>query len=130
MESKPGWIGYYGAKECIPMPITLTLHNFDDMIRSEKPVLIDFKAARCGPCRMLAPIIEEIADEYKDKILVATVDVDDQPELAIRYNVMSIPTVAVFKDGRLLGTSVGVRPKQSIVGLIDGFSVKEAVKED
>ena len=95
--------------------ITITQGNFDsEVIKSDKPVLIDFWASWCGPCRMLAPIIAEIAEKYEGKVKVGKVNVDDEPEIAGRYQIASIPTLILFKDGKPVETSVGVRPKAQI----------------
>ena len=101
------------------MEIVLTNENFEDeVIKSEKPVLVDFWATWCGPCRMLAPTIEEIAEEYADKIKVGKLNVDEAQELAIGYGVSSIPTVMLFKGGEIVGSSVGYVPKEKLVELI------------
>ncbi len=98
--------------------ITLTKENFEtEVLNSEKPVLIDFWATWCGPCRMIAPIIEEIANE-NDEIKVCKVDVDSEPELAAAFNVSSIPMLAVVKNGEITNTAVGYMPKEKILNLI------------
>ena len=95
--------------------VTLTKENFEnEVLKSDKPVLVDFGASWCGPCMMLAPIVEEIAKENKDTIKVGKVNVDEQSALAREYNIMSIPAVMVFKDGKITNSSVGFRPKSEI----------------
>lgn len=98
----------------------LTKENFDsEVLESDLPVLVDFWATWCGPCMMLAPTIEQIAKEYGDKYKVCKVDVDDQPELAMRFGINTIPTLLIFKDGNLAETSVGVRTMDYILGLLE-----------
>ncbi len=101
--------------------LKVTVENFEnEVIRSDKPTLVDFYADWCGPCRMLAPIIHEIAEERPDALKVGKVNVDEQPELARRFQVSSIPMLAFFKDGKLVAKMVGYRPKKEIVAMIDG----------
>jgi thioredoxin 1 len=99
--------------------MNITRNNFEqEVLHSDKPVLIDFWAPWCGPCRMLSPVISEIAEEYGDKVKVCKVNVDDEGELAASFNVMSIPTLVVVKDGKVTNSAVGVRPKAQIVEMI------------
>lgn len=99
--------------------ITITEQNFEsEVLQSDKPVLVDFWATWCGPCRMLAPVIAELAEEYEGRVKVGKVNVDDQQALAIRYRVSSIPTVIVFKNGEPVASSVGVRPKAQLEELL------------
>ena len=96
----------------------LNKNNFDEFVlNSDKPVLLDFWASWCGPCRMVSPLIEEIADERTD-IRVGKVNVDENPELASRFGVMSIPTLVVVKNGQITNRSVGARPKAQIPELL------------
>ena len=98
--------------------ITITKENFaQEVLQSEKPVLLDFWASWCGPCRMLSPIVDEVADERGD-VKVGKVNVDEQPELAGEFGVMSIPTLLVFEQGKLVRQAVGARPKASVLELL------------
>ena len=96
--------------------LKITAANFEnELLRSDKPVLLDFYADWCGPCKMLSPVLSEIADEYADVIRVAKVNVDDEPELAMKFKVSSIPMLVLFKNGKIVSTSVGYRPKDEIL---------------
>lgn len=98
--------------------IKITKSNFDvEVLKSEKPVLLDFWATWCMPCKMISPIVDEIAQELPE-IKVGKVNIDEQPELASAFSVMSIPTLVVMKDGKIIKTMVGVKPKASILKML------------
>lgn len=98
--------------------VTITKENFEqEVLQSEKPVLLDFWASWCGPCRMLSPVVDEVAEERTD-VKVGKVNVDEQPELAGQFGVMSIPTLLVFEQGKLVRQAVGARPKASVLDLL------------
>lgn len=95
--------------------IQLNEQNFEqEVLRADLPVLVDFWASWCGPCQMLSPVIAEIAEEYAGKVKVGKLNVDEQPILANRYGITSIPTVMLFKNGEVVSTSLGYRPKDEL----------------
>ena len=93
--------------------------TFDKLIAGDVPALVDFWATWCGPCRMVAPILQQIADQYGDKLIVAKVDVDEQGELAQRYRIMNIPTLMLFKQGQLVDKAIGARPKAALEQMVN-----------
>jgi thioredoxin 1 len=93
--------------------------NFESIIHSETPVLIDFHAEWCGPCKMLSHIVKEVATEMGSKIRVVKIDVDKNPEISARYQIRSVPTVMLFKNGQQLFRQSGVVPKNQLIGLIN-----------
>ena len=99
--------------------LKITKENFQtEVLEAKETVLVDFWASWCGPCKMIGPVIDQIADERSD-IKVGKVDVDDQPELAAQFKVMSIPTLMVFKDGKVVNQSMGAKPKDAILSMLD-----------
>ena len=99
--------------------ITITSENFEnEVIKSEKPVILDFYADWCGPCKMMSPIIDAIADEMKAEVKVGKVNSDDEMELAEKFGIMSIPTIIIFKDGKISSTFVGVTAKSEIINAV------------
>lgn len=101
------------------MELKITKDNFEEVVlKSEKPVLIDFWADWCGPCRMLSPIIKDIAEEYENEYTVGKVNVDEEGELAVRFGVMSIPMLVVIKNGEVVNSSVGFMSKSEVLELL------------
>ena len=95
------------------------MNSFEQALKGDKLVMVDFWASWCGPCRMLGPVVEKLAEQYEGKAVVGKVNVDEQQELAVRYGVMSIPTVIFFKDGKEIDRKVGVMPAGAYTALLD-----------
>ena len=107
-------------KQTFTSTVTVNDENFDDeVLRSDIPVLVDFWAEWCGPCKVVGPTVEALASDYQGKVKVAKLNVDDNPEAAGRFGVRSIPTLIVFKDGEAQQTAVGVKPKGQLAELIE-----------
>ena len=100
-------------------PIAINKNNFEEIKKNNRAILIDFYADWCGPCRMLSPIIDEIAKE-RDDIVVGKINVDNEPELAEKFGVFSIPTLVIIKNGEIAHQSAGARPKAQIIALLEG----------
>ena len=104
------------------MALQITDASFEEVVlKSDKPVLVDFWATWCGPCRMLGPVIEEIAKEYEGRVVVGKVDVDSNQDYAAKYGVRNIPTVLVFQNGEVVGRQVGVAPKNTYTEALDSL---------
>ena len=102
------------------MAIEITKDNFEEVVlKSELPVLVDFWATWCGPCKMIGPLVEEVSEEMAGKVVVGKINVDKQPELAMKYQVMSIPTLIVFKNGEIANKRIGFMPKENILAMLE-----------
>lgn len=121
--------GFTGGSERLFMPVkvrrsimeyTFTKENFQaEVLDSDQPVLVDMFATWCGPCRMMGPVVEELAEEYKDSIKVGKLDIDENSDIAAQYGVMSVPTFLVFKDGQVAAKVVGAVPKEELMAAVD-----------
>jgi thioredoxin 1 len=103
-----------------PLILTLTEKNFEtEVLKSSQPVLVDFWATWCGPCKMIAPLLDELAEAYQGRAKIGKVDVDQESNLAARYGIQAIPTLLLFKDGQVVGQMVGAKGKRDIQALLD-----------
>lgn len=120
MKKMSGTEGGFTA-HALSEPITLTDENFDDFVSSNKVAVADFWAEWCAPCRMLAPVIKELAKEYAGKIAFGKLNVDENPTIATKFGIMSIPTLIVFKNGRPVDTIIGAIPKRQIEARLNRY---------
>ena len=100
-------------------PLEITDQNFSEVLETEKPVLVDFRAEWCGPCKMIGPLVEELASDYDGKAVIGKVDVDSNPEVSAKFGIRSIPTLLVFKNGEIVDKQIGAVPKTVLSQKID-----------
>ncbi|MFY0598538.1 MAG: thioredoxin [Cyclobacteriaceae bacterium] len=100
-------------------PLEITDQNFEEVIKSDQPILVDFWAEWCGPCKMIGPLVEELATEYEGKAVIGKVDVDSNPEVSAKFGIRSIPTLLVFKGGEIVDKQIGAVPKNVLSQKID-----------
>ncbi len=100
-------------------PLEITDQNFEEIINSDKPVLVDFWAEWCGPCKMIGPVVEELASDYEGRAIIGKVDVDSNPEVSAKFGIRSIPTLLVFKNGEIVDKQVGAVPKTTLSQKLD-----------
>jgi thioredoxin 1 len=104
------------------MAVILTDANFDEIVlKSDKPVIVDFWAEWCGPCRVIGPIVSEIAEDFRDKVIVGKLDVDNNPAVSIKYGIRNIPTILFFKNGEVADKQVGAVPKSNLVNKVEAL---------
>ncbi len=100
-------------------PVEITDSNFEEILSTDKPVLVDFWAEWCGPCKMIGPIVEELADDYDGKAVIASVDVDANPKVAVKFGIRSIPTLLFFKNNEVVDKQIGAVPKATLIQKLD-----------
>ena len=100
-------------------PLEITDQNFDEVLKTDMPVLVDFWAEWCGPCKMIGPLVEELASEYEGKAVIGKVDVDANPEVSAKFGIRSIPTLLVFKNGEIVDKQIGAVPKTALSQKLD-----------
>ncbi len=100
-------------------PIEITDSNFNEILKTDKPVLVDFWAEWCGPCKMIGPIVKELAAEYDGKAVIGKLNVDDNPQSAAQFGIRSIPTLLVFKNGEIVDKQIGAVPKAVLAGKLE-----------
>lgn len=103
------------------MALQVTDENFNELVSSGKPMVLDFWAEWCGPCRMVSPIIDELATEYEGRVVIGKMNVDDNNDVVSRFGIRNIPTILFFKDGQVVDKQVGATPKNTIVSKIEGL---------
>jgi thioredoxin len=105
------------------MALVITDSNFDELLQSDKPLVVDFWAEWCGPCKMIGPIVEELASQYEGKVIIGKMDVDDNNDITTRYGIRNIPTLLFFKNGQLVDKQVGAAQKSALAQKVDALLV-------